>query len=263
MMLLNEHRTATVNAPIDPTKFLGLVPDERLLGQDMGKLPEAEQRHLPVPSERGRSLVLNAGVALTAASLIGGIALLALGAILTIAGHLSLGNALLMAVGGFLIATHWGWVHVAEFIRQGMEGHAGREVRQSMAPWLESIHPYTRYSVVTEVLDDGSIRIVRLRHDPVHTLPGKFSFSSERVGEETHSGDLPAEQIAERAETLRRQAALDSAEERERWEVAADAYETALIAKGGEQQEVEARRAASAALSERINRNLREPPLVE
>jgi hypothetical protein len=168
-----------------------------------------------------------------------------------------------MAVGGLLVATHWGWVHVAEFVRQGMESRAGRDVQRSMAPWLSSIQPYTRYSVVTEVLDDGSIRIVRLQHDPIHTLPGKFSFSSERVGEETHSGDLPAEQIAERAETLRRQAALDTAEERERYEVAADAYETALLAKGGEQQETEARRAASAALSERINRNLREPPLVE
>src|SRR6266480_7530154 len=100
MMLLNEHRTGTVSAPVDPTKFLGLVPDARLLGQDMTKLPEAEQRHLPVPSERGRSLVLHAGVALTAASLIGGIALMALGAILALAGHLRLGNALLLAVGG-------------------------------------------------------------------------------------------------------------------------------------------------------------------
>jgi hypothetical protein len=252
-----------VNAPADPTKFLGLVADERLLDKDMSKLPEAEQRHLPVQSERGRSLVLNAGVALTAASLIGGLVLLALGVILTLTDRLTLGNALLMAVGGLLVATHWGWVHVAEFIRQGMEGHAGKEVQRSMAPWLSSIHPYTRYSVITEVLDDGSIRIVRLRHDPIHTLPGKFSFSSERVGEETHSGDLPAEQIAERAESLRREAALETTEERERWEVAVDAYETALLAKGGEQQETEARRAASAALSERINRNLREPPLVE
>jgi hypothetical protein len=252
-----------MNAPADPTKFLGLVPDARLLGSDMGKLPEAEQRPLPVPSERGRSLVLNAGIALTAVSLIGGIALLALGVILSLTDRLTLGNALLMAVGGLLVATHWGWVHVAEFVRQGMEGHAGREVQREMEPWLSAIHPYTRYSVITEVLDDGSIRIVRLRHDPIHTLPGKFSFSSERVGEETHSGDLPAEQIAERAETLRRQAALDTAEERERYEVAADAYETVLLAKGGEQQETEARRAASAALSERINRNLREPPLVE
>jgi hypothetical protein len=263
LVLLNEHRTRTVSAPADPTKFLGLAPDARLLGQDMSKLPEAEQRHLPVPSEQGRSMVLHAGVALTAASLIGGIVLLALGVILSLTGRLTLGHTLLMAVGGFLVATHWGWVHVAEFIRQGMEGHAGKEVQHEMAPWLSSIHPYTRYSVVTEVLDDGSIRIVRLRHDPIHTLPGKFSFSSERVQEETHSGDLPAEQIAERAETLRRQAALDTAEERERYEVAADAYETALLAKGGEQQETEARRAASAALSERINRNLREPPLVE
>ena len=252
-----------MSAPVDPTNFLGLSPDERLLEKDMSKLPEAEQRQLPVKSERGTSMVLNAGVALTAASLIGGVVLLVLGVILSLAGHLSLGNALLMAVGGFLVATHWGWVHVAEFIRQGMEGHAGKEVQREMAPWLSAVHPYTRWSVITEVLDDGSIRIVRLQHDPVHTLPGKFSFTSERVKEEAHSGDLPAERIAERAETLRREAALETAEERERWEVAADAYETALLAAGGEAAQTEARRAASAALSERINRNLREPPLVE
>src|SRR2546423_3733733 len=72
LVLLNEHRTRTVSTPADPTKFLGLVADARLLGQDMSKLPEAEQRQLPVQSEQGRSMVLHAGVALTAASLIGG-----------------------------------------------------------------------------------------------------------------------------------------------------------------------------------------------
>jgi hypothetical protein len=252
-----------VTLPANPADFLGLAPDERLLGTDMVKLPEAEQRPLPVVDEHGGGLVLGAGVALTAASLFGGIALLAVGVVLALSDRLTLTNTLLMAVGGLLVATHWGWVHVAEFVRQGMERRATHGARREVAPWLESLHPYTRYSVITEVLDDGSIRIVRLRHDPVQTLAGKFSFSSERVGEETHSGDLPAETIAERAETLRRQAALDTAEERERYEVAADAFETALLAKGGEEEVAAARRAASAALSERINRNLREPPLLE
>ena len=252
-----------MNSPQNPADFLGLTPDDRLLGKDMSRLPEAEQRRLPELDDRAQRLVLNAGVALTAASLIGGIALLALGAITALVGGLTLAKAVAMIVGGVLVATHWGWVHVAEFVRQAMETRGARRVHGEMAPWLESIHPYTRYSVVTEVLDDGSIQIVRLQHDPIHTLPGKFSFTSERVSEETHSGDLPAETIAERAETLRRDAALDSEEERQRYEVAADAYETALLAKGGEEQEVAARRAASAALSERINRNLREPPLIE
>jgi hypothetical protein len=244
-------------------EFLGYPPDQRLLGDDMRKLPEAERRELPVPSGRARRIVLAAGVVLTGVSLAVGIALIAVGAITALIGGLSGAKVVAMAVGGGLVATHWGWVHVAEFAGQALDAGNVRRLHDEVRPWLESIHPYTRYSVVTEVLDDGSIRIVRLRHDPIHTLPGKFSFSSERVQEETHSGDLPAEQIAERAETLRRQAALDTAEERERYEVAADAYETALLAKGGEQQETEARRAASAALSERINRNLREPPLVE
>src|SRR4051812_36143746 len=99
LVLLNEHRTRTVSAPADPTKFLGLVPDARLLGQDMSRLPEAEQRHLPVQSEQGRSMVLHAGVALTAASLIGGIVLLALGGVLAPTDRPELGPGPLVAGG--------------------------------------------------------------------------------------------------------------------------------------------------------------------
>jgi hypothetical protein len=252
-----------VASPVNPAEFVGLAPDERLLGEDMRKLPEAEQRRLPVLDERRPKLVLTVGVVLTGASLFAGIALIAVGAIAALVSGLSFAKLLAMIVGGVLVATHWGWVHVAEFVRQAMEAGGVRRLRREMDPWLESIHPYTRWSVVTEVLDDGSIEIVRLQHDPVHTLAGKFSFTSERLSSESHSGDLPAETIAERAEGLRREAALETREEHERYEVAADAYETALLAKGGAEQEVAARRAASAALSERINRNLREPPLIE
>ena len=47
------------------------------------------------------------------------------------------------------------------------------------------------------------------------------------------------------------------------YETAHDAYERALLANADEQERVAAVRAASEALSERINSNLRDPPLLE
>ena len=69
--------------------------------------------------------------------------------------------------------------------------------------------------------------------------------------------------MAERAELLRREAAADTDRERQRYEVAADAYETALLNADDEQERRAARRAASEALSQQINANLRDPPLTE
>jgi hypothetical protein len=69
--------------------------------------------------------------------------------------------------------------------------------------------------------------------------------------------------VTERAELLRRQAAQDTARERERYEAAHDAYEQAMLENADEQERLAAARAASQALSEQINTNLREPPLVE
>jgi hypothetical protein len=69
--------------------------------------------------------------------------------------------------------------------------------------------------------------------------------------------------VTERAELLRRDAARETERERERYEIAADAYETALLEQGDEQERLAARRAAAAALSEQINANLRDPPLIE
>ena len=62
---------------------------------------------------------------------------------------------------------------------------------------------------------------------------------------------------------LRREAAQDTERERERYQIAADAYESALLDDADEQQRLLAQRAASEALSEQINSNLRDPPLVE
>jgi hypothetical protein len=69
--------------------------------------------------------------------------------------------------------------------------------------------------------------------------------------------------VTERAEHLRREAALVTERERKRYEVAADAYRAALMGRADDEQRRLAQRAASEALSGQINANLREPPLVE
>ena len=51
--------------------------------------------------------------------------------------------------------------------------------------------------------------------------------------------------------------------ERERYEIAANAYRAALLGREDDEQRRLAQRAASEALSRQINTNLREPPLVE
>ena len=78
-----------------------------------------------------------------------------------------------------------------------------------------------------------------------------------------HPPDEPAAEVTERAELLRRQAAQDTERERERYQIAADAYESVLLDHDDEQQRRLAQRAASEALSHQINSNLRDPPLVE
>jgi hypothetical protein len=113
------------------------------------------------------------------------------------------------------------------------------------------------------VADDGSICIVRSRFRPVRHGGRGFTFVREVESEEVHSAEAPAAEVTDRAEQLRREAARVTERERERYEVAAGAYEMALLHAGDEQERLAARRAASAALSERINANLRDPPLIE
>ena len=119
------------------------------------------------------------------------------------------------------------------------------------------------YEISTEVEEDGSIRIVRHRYRPVPSGADTFTFVCEREFEERHSEEEPAAAVTERAELLRREAARATQQERERYETAADAFQTALLEIDDERQRAEARRAASAALSEQINANLRDPPLIE
>jgi hypothetical protein len=202
------------------------------------------------------------GATLTGVTLLGGIALIVLGIVLALSSSIGAAAAVL-AVGVVLVATHWGWVHVAEATGNAIERRHNREVLERQQLWLERIKPYTRYEVTTSVDDDGSIRIVRTRYEPKPAGEGSFTFSTELEHEEVHSGEEPGATVAERAELLRRRAAADTERERERFEIVADAFQTALMSADDEQQRQAARRAASQALSEQINANLRDPPLTE
>ncbi len=251
-----------MSEPANPAELIDCTPDDRLLGEDMAALPEAEQRPVPASSGHGGRLLVASGELLTGVSLLAGVALLAIGLVVAIASGLGALSAGALALGAVLVATHWGWVHAAEAAAQGLARGRLRHLHEERRDWLEAVRPYTRYSVTTSALEDGSIRIERFVHQPVRVSAGTFSFERRPELAEVLSPDAGAE-VTERAESLRHQAALDTARERRRFEVAADAYETALLAGDNEQQRLLARRAAAEALSERINEKLREPPLGE
>jgi hypothetical protein len=201
-------------------------------------------------------------VTLTGVTLLIGIALTVAGVIDAIVSGVGGVAIAAVVVGVLLLGTHWGWVHVAEATGEALEHRRNSDLLGRRQLWLEQIKPYTRYDVTTTVDDDGSIRIVRARYEPVATERG-FIFSRQVEREEVHSADERGAAVTERAELLRREAAADMERERQLYEVAADAYETALLDRDDEQERRAARRAASEALSEQINANLREPPLTE
>jgi hypothetical protein len=162
-----------------------------------------------------------------------------------------------------MVSTHWGWVHVAEFSANAVHSRRNSEIEEERFKWLRTLEPYTRYEVGTEVQDDGSLIISTVRHRPVATNPGHFSFVREVLDPERHPDEEPAAQIAERAEHLRRQAALMTERERARYQAAADVQHRALLGQANEEEHLRARRATSEALAQQINTNLKDPPLSE
>jgi len=247
----------------NPAEMVGREPDERLLSEDLDKLPAAVGRPETVPPSRVRRRVVGAGATLTGVSLVAGVALVLLGVIGAVSGGIGASGVLALVVGALLIATHWGWVHVAEITANALEGRTDAEAQARRRQWLATIEPYSRIEVSTDVENDGSITIVSVRHRPVPTGARGFTFVREVEHREAHSADEPAAAVTERAEHLRREAALATERERERYEVAAEAYGTALLGRADDEQRRLARRAASEALSGQINSNLREPPLAE
>jgi hypothetical protein len=247
----------------NPVELVGREPDERLLSDDLDKLPEAVGRPETAPPSRVRRRVVGAGATLTGVSLVLGVILVLVGVIDGIASGIDLTAVLAFLLGVVLVSTHWGWVHVAEITANSIEGRANADVLARQRQWLAAIEPYPRIEVSTAVEDDGSITIYSVLHRPVPTGDRGFTFVREVENREVHNPDEPAAAVTERAEQLRREAALVTERERQRYEVAAEAYRAALLGREDDEQRRLARRAASEALSHQINTNLREPPLVE
>lgn len=171
---------------------------------------------------------------------------------------------LVLAVTGILlVATHWGWVHVAEYVGMTIDQRHERTAEERRRDWLSSIAPYPRFSVSTSVLEDASTRVERLLHQPVLTEQHTFTFVRELVAAQLYDADVPAEVLASAVETTRREARLDTDRLRNLWETASAAYAAELSDGDNEQERLTAQRAAATALSEHINESLREPPLVE
>ena len=252
-----------MNEVSNPADLVGYEPDERLLGEDLDKLPAAVGRPETVLPLRSRSRIVGTGATLTAVSLIAGVALVLLGVVDAVSSGVDVAGVLAVVVGLVLIATHWGWVHVAEITANSVEGRSNADVIDRRREWLAAIEPYTRFEVSTEVQDDGSIAIYSVRHRPVRIGEERFTFVRDLERRELHPPDEPAATVAERAEALRREAALATEGEHQRYEIAAEAYRTALIGRDDAEQRRLAQHAASEALSHQINSNLRDPPLVE
>jgi hypothetical protein len=244
-------------------ELVGLTADERLLAAPAGELPTALGRPAELPELHRRARIVGAGATMTAITLIGGVVLAVLGAVeLLFEGGGALAVVLLVA-GLLLAGTHWGWVHVAEATADSLQRQAGAPVLDERRAWLSAIAPYTRYEVVTSAQPDGSIAIERLRFVPVRTADETFLFVRERELRELHGADEPAAAVAERAEALRHQAAVDTERDRTAWAQRAEAAADAQLAHSDEADRRRAAAAAARALSDQLNANLREPPLTE
>jgi hypothetical protein len=243
--------------------FLGAIADRRLLGEDLGNLPEAEHRPEPAMVPHTHDRLVAAGSLLTGATLIVGGVMSLYGA-----GELLFGGGgtlavVLLVIGILLVATHWGWVHVAEYAGVVIDERHHRAAEVEERHWLATIQPYPRFSVATTVLNDASTRIQRFRHEPVLVTPRTFTFVRHEDIAQTYDVDTPAEVLAAAAETMRHQARLETDRLRGDWEAASSAYEAAVLDADDDQQRLIAQRAAATALSEHINASLLQPPLVE
>jgi hypothetical protein len=243
--------------------FLGVPADRRLLNEDLFNLPEAEQRREPEIATDKHDRLVAAGSLLTGVSLIGGAALALYGGWQVLLNGGGALDAVVAVIGILLVATHWGWVHVAEYVGLSIDEHQQRANDERARVWLAAIQPYPRFSVSTSVLDDATTRVERIVHQPVLTVQHTFTFVRETDAEKTYAAHTSAVDIATTVETMRRQARIETDRLRELWEAAATTYTATLDSAHDEQQRLAAQRAAATALSEHINASLLEPPLVE
>ncbi len=243
--------------------FLGVEADRSLLSEDLDGLTEAARRPVSVVKTGTHDRLVAAGSAMTAATLIGGAALAIYGGEqLIFAGGGALA-AVLAVLGLLLVGTHWGWVHVAEYIGLGRDQRQEHANAEREDRWLKTVSPYARFTVLTTVMADAATAVQRVRYTPVLTSHHTFTFERTADPVATFDADTPAHVIADRVETLRHDARLETDRMRELWDAACTAYQAALLSADDDQQELAARRAAALALSEHINSSLGEPPLVE
>ncbi len=244
-------------------EFLGVPADERLLGEDLVNLPDAEQHPEPVLSRRRHDRLVVAGSVLTGSTLIGGVAMLLYAGWQLLLQSGGAFDVVLAVIGILLVATHWGWVHVAEYVGLTIDEHQQRLSDERRRAWLATVQPYPRFSISTSVRDDASTQLQRILHRPVLTTHQTFTFVAEVDASETFDADTSAAEIATAVETSRRRARLETDRLRELWEAASTAYTATELSAHDDEQHLAARRAAATALSEHINASLREPPLVE
>jgi hypothetical protein len=243
--------------------FLGVAADRRLLDEDLFNLPDGEQHREPDISTHKHDRLVAAGSLLTGVTLISGAAMMLYGGWQFLFNGGGAFDAALAVIGILLAVTHWGWVHVAEYIGLTIDEHRRRASEERGQEWLATIHPYPRFSVSTSVLDDASTRVERVLHKPVLTPQHTFTFVRELDAEEIYDPHAPAQAIATTVETMRRQARLETDRLRGQWEAASAAYAAALLSADDDRQRLAAERAAATALSEHINASLLEPPLIE
>jgi hypothetical protein len=243
--------------------FLGVPPDRRMLDEDAGNLPVAEQRHEPQLSLREHDRLVAAGSLLTGTTLVGGTALVLFGGWQVLFNGGGAFDLILALIGILLAATHWGWVHVAEYAGLTIDARRQGAVEAHSQEWLTTIQPYPRFSVSTDVLDDATTRVTRYLHRPLLTPRHTFTFVRETDTEHLYPADTPAATIATSVEALRREAQVDTDRLRGLWQAASSAYEAARLSAADDEQDLAAQRAAATALSDHINASLRQPPLAE
>ncbi len=243
--------------------FLGVPADPRLLDEDMVNVPAAEQYHQPVVVTHKHDRLVAVGSVLTGASLIGGVAIALYGGWEVLLNGGGAFGVVLAVIGILLAATHWGWVHVAEYVGVTIDERAHRTQDARRRDWLAALAPYPRFSVSTAVLDNASTRVERVLHRPVLTANNTFTLVRETEAQKTFDAAAPAHVIAGTVEEMRREARIDTDRTRGLWEAASAAYALAMESADDDKQRLAAQRAAAIALSEHINESLLEPPLVE
>ena len=129
--------------------FLGVPADRRLLHEDLFNLPAAEQRREPEIATEKHDRLVAAGSLLTGVSLIGGAAMALYGGWQVLFNGGGVLDAVVAVIGILLVATHWGWVHVAEYVgpdhrrtpaTRQRRPCARVAIRDSAVPALQRLH---------------------------------------------------------------------------------------------------------------------------